>query len=262
MFGAIHPCDTYAQLFALNQFFAAHGANVLSVNYRSGVGYGRAFRLCEGGGRDKRCGWQGGAEYADVQTARAWLDAQLAPSTVGIYGLSYGGLNCLQALARDSPRYVGGACNAPVFNWVTTSGHAQPFARAPPTNGGFRQLPYGPEPDLMGPSWAAAVDANVDVAWRSSPVAFVENLTAPLLLLHGDADANVFFQESLGVLRALRRQPGHEARVVETFVLPDETHGFALYEHQLQAAEATFDFLARFLPLPGQRAMRQPTRES
>ena len=220
---------------------------MLSVNYRSGVGYGRAFRLCEGGGA--RCGWQGGAEYADVQAARAWLKESLGAESVAIYGLSYGGLNCLQALARDSARYVAGACNAPVFNWVSASGHGSPFATAPSTNGGFRNLPVGPEPDLMGPGWAAAVDANVALAWRSSPAAFVANLTTPLLLLHGDADANVYFQESLGVLRALRRQPAAETRVVETFVLPDETHGFALFSNQVLAAEATYAFLARFLPL-------------
>ena len=42
---------------AVAQWLADHGANVLSPNYRSGVGYGRAFRLCEGG--NTSCGWQG-----------------------------------------------------------------------------------------------------------------------------------------------------------------------------------------------------------
>ena len=146
---------------------------------------------------------QGAAEYADVAAARAWLDAQLAPRAVAIHGLSYGGLNCLQALARDSARYAAGACNAPVFNWVTAQGHAAPFARAPRLNGGgFRQLPVGPEPDLAAPRWATAADANLAAAWGASPAAFVANLTAPLLLLHGDADANVFFQESAPLISA------------------------------------------------------------
>ena len=41
------------------------------------------------------------------------------PTKVGIFGLSYGGLNCLQALSRDPGAYAAGACNAPVFNWVS-----------------------------------------------------------------------------------------------------------------------------------------------
>lgn len=174
MYGAMHYESTYASLYALNQYMAARGANVLSLNYRSGVGYGRAFRLCEGG--STRCGWQGGLEYAqrppwfaarqawlpaaatlpeplgryeDVKTARAWLQKTLSPSAVGIHGLSYGGLNCLQALSRDSASYAAGACNAPVFNWITTLGRGEPFLRAFPTGAGFRQVWSLPPASLL-----------------------------------------------------------------------------------------------------------------
>jgi dipeptidyl aminopeptidase/acylaminoacyl peptidase len=253
MYGAMHFSPTYAGLYALNQYLAVvGGASVLSVNYRSGVGYGRAFRLCEGGAAGDtthRCGWQGGVEYEDVRAARTWLEATRRPSFVGIHGLSYGGLNCLQALARDSPSYAAGACSAPVFNHVTASDGPFSKSGSPLADAAWRQLAVGPEPDLNGPAWPALTNANVALAWRSSPAAFVANWTAPLLLLHGDADADVHFQESLGVLRALRRRGGDNA-VIETFVLPDETHGFALFAHQVLAAEATYDFLARFLGLP------------
>ena len=56
------------------------------------------------------------------------------------------------------------------------------------------QLAVGPEPDLAGPAWGAAADANTALAWSSSPAAFVQNLTAPVLLIHGDADDSVYFQ--------------------------------------------------------------------
>jgi dipeptidyl aminopeptidase/acylaminoacyl peptidase len=247
MYGAMHFSPAYAGLYALNQYLAlVGGANVLSVNYRSGVGYGRAFRLCEG--TPTKCGWRGGLEYEDVRAARAWLEKTLHPSAVGIHGLSYGGLNCLQALARDSASYAAGACTAPVFNHVTSSDG--PFLGSHLTESSWRQLAEVPEPDLNGPGWAAIRNNNVALAWASSPSAFVQNWTTPLLLLHGDADADVRFQESIGVVRALRRRTGEN--IVETFVLPDETHGFALFEHQVLAAEAVYDFLARFLGLqPG-----------
>ena len=79
MYLAMHYSQCYAALYALNQYFAARGFVVLSVNYRSGVGYGRAFRLCEGGepATARRCGWRGGAEYDDVLAARRWLGRQV-----------------------------------------------------------------------------------------------------------------------------------------------------------------------------------------
>ena len=245
MFGAMHYSPTYAGLFALNQYFAFAGAaSVLSINYRSGVGYGRAFRLCEGSAT--RCGWRGGLEYEDVAAGRRWLDAALQPPSVAIYGLSYGGLNCLQALSRDPARYAAGACSAPVFNHVTASDG--PLHLSPPTDGSWRQYATGPEPDLAGPEWPAIVNSNVALAWSSCPASFAANISAPLLLLHGDADANVAFEESVAVVRALRRQ-NRSGAVVEAFVLPDETHGFALFEHQVLAAETTYDFIARYLGL-------------
>jgi dipeptidyl aminopeptidase/acylaminoacyl peptidase len=88
----------------------------------------------------------------------------------------------------------------------------------------------------------------VALAWSSCPASFAANISAPLLLLHGDADANVAFEESVAVVRALRRQ-NRSGAVVEAFVLPDETHGFALFEHQVLAAETTYSFIARYLGL-------------
>jgi dipeptidyl aminopeptidase/acylaminoacyl peptidase len=72
------------------------------VNYRSGVGYGARFRLCA------HCMSSGAAEYADVRTAGLvlggrWTASPPLPATaladpkrVGIWGISYGGLNALQ----------------------------------------------------------------------------------------------------------------------------------------------------------------------
>ena len=104
-FGAFHFSAVYAQQYALNQWLASSGLTVLSVNYRSGVGYGAAFRLCEG------CMSKGAAEYQDVKTAALYLGQQNAsrvhPKRVGVWGISYGGLNALQAVPRDSDVHSG-----------------------------------------------------------------------------------------------------------------------------------------------------------
>ena len=139
--------------------------------------------------------------------------------------------------------FAAGACNAPVFNWVSISRTwgSKTFDYEPRL-GGFRNLAQGPEPDIAGPAWRADADANIKLAWQSSPASHVANLTSPLLLIHGDSDANVDFQETVGLVRALRRQGRSN---VETLIVPDERHGFALFSNQILAAEATFAFLAR-----------------
>jgi len=263
MYASVHYGEGYAQLYALNQRLALDlGIPVLSINYRSGVGYGRDFRLCLLGARGngnvapgekeaapRRCGWRGGLEYDDVRAGRAWLRATLAPARVGIHGLSYGGLNCLQALSRDPADYAAGACNAPVLNWVSQTrfdGGTQ-FDDAPPLGSGYRQLPVGPEPTLAGPSRRAQAAANLALAWGSSPVSHLANISGPLLLIHGDLDQEVAVQESMSLARALRDRGGKAGANVRTLAFPGECHGECAYENQLAAAEATADFLVEHL---------------
>lgn len=68
MFPAFHFSEYYARTYAINRRLADLGYVVLSVNYRSGVGYGRGFREAE------NRGWNGASEYRDVLAAGRWLD--------------------------------------------------------------------------------------------------------------------------------------------------------------------------------------------
>lgn len=236
MYCAFHYGIDYSQLYALNQYLASKGYIVLSVNYRMGVGYGKAFRDCEG------CGQWGAKEYLDVLGGNLWLTKQsyVDPRRIGIHGLSYGGLNCLQALSRDSSRFAVGVANAPVFNWLSQSRFDRNiyYDYNPP----MPQLAIhtGPEPNLATPFWHDLVDSNMELGWKSSPAGFVSNFTSPILLIHGDSDRNVDVQETIGLLRALRSKGGVE---VEAIMFPNERHGLCLYSNDVTAAQATFDFL-------------------
>ena len=95
-----------------------------------------------------------GKEYEDVRAGALWLRERMgAEVQIGIKGLSYGGLNTLQAIARDSGLFAAGAANAPVFNWrtclsgpltggptSTETGGQYLFPGGTPTGYGFRQL--------------------------------------------------------------------------------------------------------------------------
>lgn len=230
---------------------------MLAVNYRSGVGYGAAFRLCEG------CMSQGGAEYFDVRSAARVLTGANASSPplpaglvprgrgVGVWGISYGGLNALQAIARDSGLFAAGVSNAGIFNfvselrYVTDTGIPTYHLDAqPPFPARWRALETGPMPHLATPSWGAEAHARLEVAYASSPAAFVPQMKSPLLIIQGDADEEVDFQESVGMVRALRAA-GVEP---ELLVVPDEAHGIAAYSNTLMTSEAMRAFFDAHLP--------------
>ncbi len=94
----------YHLAYAMNEWLASKGYVVLSVNYRSGVGYGRSFRSAPNTGQ------RGNAEYQDVVAGAKYLQGRpdVDPKRVGIWGLSYGGLLTSEALARNSDIFVAG----------------------------------------------------------------------------------------------------------------------------------------------------------
>jgi dipeptidyl aminopeptidase/acylaminoacyl peptidase len=94
----------YHLAYGVNQWLANQGYVVLSVNFRSGIGYGKSFRMAP------NVGGRGNAEYQDVLAAGKYLQgrADVDPQRIGIWGLSYGGLLTAQALARNSDLFKVG----------------------------------------------------------------------------------------------------------------------------------------------------------
>ena len=108
-----HYMDFYAMAYSVNEWLASQGYVVMSVNYRSGVGYGKSFRNAP------NVGARGNAEYKDVLAAGKYLQtrADVDPNRIGIWGLSYGGVLTSQALARNSDLFVAGVDMAGVHLW-------------------------------------------------------------------------------------------------------------------------------------------------
>ena len=109
-----HYMHFYHMAYAINQYFANKGYVVLSVNYRSGIGYGRDFRNAPGT-RARRATPSTGTSRRPASTcvtARTWIR-----SRVGLWGLSYGGILTAQGLARDSDLFAAGVDIAGVHLW-------------------------------------------------------------------------------------------------------------------------------------------------
>jgi len=82
-----HYMYYYSNSYSMNQYLASRGYIVLALNYRSGIGYGRAFREAPG-----RAG-RGAKEYQDVVAAARYLESRpdVDAKRIGLWGGSYGG---------------------------------------------------------------------------------------------------------------------------------------------------------------------------
>ncbi|MGH7482799.1 MAG: prolyl oligopeptidase family serine peptidase, partial [Longimicrobiales bacterium] len=99
-----HYMHFYHMAYAMNQYFANKGYVTMSVNYRSGIGYGTDFRDWPDYGR------RGNAEYQDILAAGKYLQTRddVDPNRIGVWGLSYGGILTANALARNSDIFKAG----------------------------------------------------------------------------------------------------------------------------------------------------------
>jgi dipeptidyl aminopeptidase/acylaminoacyl peptidase len=103
----------YHVAYAVNQWLASQGYVVMSINYRSGIGYGKSFRTAP------NTGGRGNAEYQDVIAGGRYLQSRpdVDANRIGIWGLSYGGVLTAQALARNSDVFKVGVDMAGVHLW-------------------------------------------------------------------------------------------------------------------------------------------------
>jgi dipeptidyl aminopeptidase/acylaminoacyl peptidase len=99
-----HYMEVYHLFYGVNQWLASQGYIVMSVNYRGGIGYGKAFRTAP------NTNARGNSEYQDVLAGGKYLQSRpdVDPKRIGIWGLSYGGLLTAQALARNSDIFAAG----------------------------------------------------------------------------------------------------------------------------------------------------------
>ena len=210
---AWHYLSYYHNTYAMNQYLASRGYVVLSVNYRSGTGYGLEFREA------LDYGATGASEFQDVLGAGLYMKnrADVDPTRIGVYGGSYGGYLTAHALARASDLFAAGVDIHGVHDW----------------NVGIRTfMPnYNPGPEIERRNFL------------SSPLNFVKGWRSPVLLIHGDDDRNVSFAETVTLAEALRKQNV----TLESLVIPDEIHGFLRNESWLRVFQATADFFDRHL---------------
>ncbi len=214
-----HYMEYYSNAYAMNQYLASKGYVVLSVNYRSGIGYGLDFREA------LNYGAAGASEFNDVLGAGMYLRSRpdVDGARIASWGGSYGGYLTALALARASDLFSAGVDMHGVHDW-----------------------------NLEIPTFSPGYDprARADyarVAFESSPMASVSTWRSPVLLVHGDDDRNVPFAETVQLVEALRKQKVE----FEELIFPDEIHDLLLRKSWVKAYTAGADFLDRKLKATG-----------
>lgn len=215
MYPAWHQSPYYHNCYAFNQYLAACGFVVLSVNFRCGIGYGAAFREAPNQGPE------GASEYQDILAAAEYLKGhpKVDGRRIGLWGGSYGGYLTALGLARNSDIFAAGVDFHGVHDWAMR---------------GRRR---------SGGGWGI-YEEQQKLAYASSPVAEVEKWTSPVLFVHGDDDRNVDFIQTTDLVARLK-ELGRAA--VETLVFPDDVHSFLLHQNWVKAFTAARDFFERYL---------------
>lgn len=201
------------------QYLVNQGYFVIAPNYRGSSGYGKEFE-------DANLHDMGGGDLQDVISAAEWIKKTgfIDPKKIAVMGGSYGGYLTMMAVTKAPDLWAAGVPIVPFVNWFTEIENEDPLLR---------------QYDL-----ATMGDPTKDKALlqERSPINFVDQIKAPLLLLAGGNDPRCPRTEAEQVASAIKKRNG----VAELKVYENEGHGFAKTENQIDAYTRVADFLKKY----------------
>ena len=199
------------------QFFVSRGYAVLKPNYRGSAGYGTAFL---------RAGFEQWGEKMqdDVIDGLDWMIAQgiTDPARVCIVGASYGGYAALVAAYKTPQRFRCAIDFAGVADLQAMVANLHNYQFGELTRVRIQQ--------------GAALDAN-------SPIEHVADFGVPLLIVHGNEDRVVFYQQSEDLAAALTKA----SKPFQYIAQPGGDHYLSRASQRLQLFEAMDGFLREHL---------------
>ncbi len=200
---------------------AGAGFAVIGVNFRGSTGFGAAFAdsiLGDWGRREL----EDGLAIVDALVEQGIVD----PDRLGVYGGSYGGFMTNLALGRTD-RFAAGVSFATISGldtWANQTDH-------------WESVDW----DSGGTTWEIP-----NYYHEHSPLTYVADIRAPLLILHGEQDYRCSVAEADQLFGALRKL----GRNVELVRYPGGSHAFAHTgrpSHRLDAIQRTLEWFQRYL---------------
>lgn len=198
----------------------SRGYICIAPNPRGSTGYGLDFQKANfqdlGGGDLKD-------EVAGVEFLKA--TGYVDPKKIGITGGSYGGFMTLMAVGKAPDIWGAAVEEYGIINWSTMLKSSDPSL-----NEYLKALLGNPE-------------ENRKIYEADSPITYIRNEKAPLLVLQGDNDPRVPKEEAQQVVDILKK----EGRTVDVHYYANEGHGFVKRENQIDSMRRTIVWFDQYL---------------
>jgi dipeptidyl aminopeptidase/acylaminoacyl peptidase len=192
----------------------------IAPNVRGSTGYGMDFQ---------KANYQdlGGGDLQDEVYAAKFLEATgyVDPKKIGITGGSYGGFMTLMAIGKTPDIWAAAVELFGIIDWYTMLKHEDPELQE-----------Y--EKSLLGDP-----EKDRKVYETTSPIKYIHNVKAPLLVLQGDNDPRVPKEESQQVIDLLKKG----GKTVDVHYYPNEGHGFLKRENQIDSLRRIIDWFDKYL---------------
>lgn len=202
------------------QGLVAKGHAVAVPNVRGSTGYGkRWYTLDDVRGRL--------SSVDDLAAIHAWLPSVgLDQKRAALYGRSYGGYMVLAGLAFQPELWAAGVDIVGISSLVTFLENTSSYRRS------HREREYG------------SLERDHDFLVEASPLTRIDQIQAPLLIMHGANDPRVPLSEAEQIAAAVRSR-GVECDLV---VYTDEGHMLSKRHTMLDTHPRAVEFLRRNLP--------------
>jgi dipeptidyl aminopeptidase/acylaminoacyl peptidase len=203
----------------VTQALAAAGHTVLVPNVRGSDGYGKRWVSLD----DVRLRLDSVADLAALHAHLPQLG--LDPARAALYGGSYGGYMVLAGAAFQPELWAAGVDIVGMSSLVTFLENTSAYRRA------SREREYG------------SLAEDREFLEQASPLGRIDDIRAPLFVIHGANDPRVPLSEAEQLVAALTAN----GVPCELRVYPDEGHGLARRANRLDAYPRALAFLAEHL---------------
>ncbi|MCZ6676827.1 MAG: S9 family peptidase [Candidatus Poribacteria bacterium] len=202
------------------QYFLQRGFALFVPNVRGSTGYGKAYSHLD----DVYLRMD---SVKDIIAGVDWLKASryIHPDRIAVMGGSYGGFMTLACVTQYPDLWAAGVDIVGIANFVTFLQNTGAYRRK------LREPEYG------------SLEQDAEFLREISPIHYVDQITAPMLVIQGANDPRVPQNESDQMVEAIRQRGG----VVEYILFEDEGHGVVKLPNRIRAYTAIGDFLEQHL---------------